>query len=104
LVKNTLEGVQSHFLFVWQIDIIITAGDWVPLPSMSAMIANHFKMRSNVRNYSLGGQGCACGVITVELAAQLLKVQSPSCVSAAGLGDPLHGFILRPATPSTALT
>jgi 3-ketoacyl-CoA synthase len=42
---------------------------------MSAMIAHRFKMRSNVKNYSLGGQGCACGIITVELAAQLLKVR-----------------------------
>jgi 3-ketoacyl-CoA synthase len=58
-----------------QVDIFITATDtYVPVPSMSAMIANRFKMRSDVRTYSLGGHACTSGIIAVELAQQLLKV------------------------------
>ncbi len=41
---------------------------------MSAMIANRFKMRSDVRTYSLAGHTCTSGIIVVELAQQLLKV------------------------------
>ena len=41
---------------------------------MSAMIANRFKMRSDVRTYSLAGHACASAIIVVELAQQLLKV------------------------------
>lgn len=58
-----------------QVDILIAATDtYVPVPSMSAMVANRFKMRGDLRNYSLGGQGCSSGIIAVELAQQLLKV------------------------------
>ena len=62
-----------------QVDILITTSNTVAmLPSMSAMIANHFRMRPDVQSYSLGGMGCASGVLCLELAQQLLKVcQSP---------------------------
>ncbi|CAL8470884.1 g10426 [Coccomyxa elongata] len=57
-----------------EVDILITATDsYVPVPSMSAMIANRFKMRSDVRTYSLAGHTCTSGIIVVELAQQLLK-------------------------------
>jgi len=45
-----------------------------PTPSLSAMIVNHFKMRSNTITYNLGGMGCSAGVIAVGLARELLQV------------------------------
>jgi 3-ketoacyl-CoA synthase len=64
----------SHLNVMLQVDIIITGcGGYVPLPSLSAMIAHRFQMRSDVRSYSLSAHGCATGVILIELAEQLLK-------------------------------
>ena len=49
------------------------------------MIANRFKMRSDVRTYSLGGHACTSAIIVVELAQQLLKVGSTFYLASAGL-------------------
>jgi hypothetical protein len=38
------------------------------------MIINHFRMRSDVDSYNLGGMGCSAGVIAVGLAQKLLRV------------------------------
>ena len=45
-----------------------------PTPSLSAMIINHFKMKSNIVSYNLGGMGCSAGVISISLAKELLQV------------------------------
>ena len=58
-----------------QVDIVITACTFTPVPSLSAMVASYFEMRSDVLHYSLGGQGCTSGIIEVELAAHLLRVR-----------------------------
>ena len=50
----------------------------VPVPSVSAMIAHKFGMRSDLTAYSLGGQGCAAGVMVLQLAQSLLKVRAPA--------------------------
>lgn len=54
---------------------MITACTFTPVPSLSAMVASYFEMRSDVLHYSLGGQGCTSGIIEVELAAHLLRVR-----------------------------
>ena len=61
-----------------QVDIVITACTFTPVPSLSAMVASYFGMRSDVLHYSLGGQGCTSGIIEVELAAHLLRVRAPA--------------------------
>ena len=43
--------------------------------SLSAMIVNHFKMRSDVLSYNLGGMGCSAGVIAIGLAEKMLQVK-----------------------------
>ena len=59
-----------------QIDILVTnCSLYCPTPSLSAMIVNHFKMRSNIVSYSLGGMGCSAGVIAIGLAKELLQVR-----------------------------
>lgn len=57
------------------------------------MIAHRFKMRSDVQSYSLAGQGCAFGIITIELATQLLKVASLTPQSVAAIGELQERFV-----------
>lgn len=45
-----------------------------PTPSLSAMVVNKYKMRTNVRSFNLAGMGCSAGVIAVDLAKDLLQV------------------------------
>ncbi|KAH9328356.1 hypothetical protein KI387_000464, partial [Taxus chinensis] len=47
-----------------------------PTPSLSAMIVNHHKMRGNILSFNLGGMGCSAGIISVDLARDLLQVHS----------------------------
>ena len=63
---------------VLQIDILITnCSLYCPTPSLSSLVVNHFKMRSNIISYSLGGMGCSAGVIAVGLAKELLQARMP---------------------------
>ena len=57
-----------------------------PTPSLSAMIINHFKMRSNVVSYNLSGMGCSAGVIAISLARELLQVCPALRLSLPGRG------------------
>ncbi|DBA99231.1 TPA: 3-ketoacyl-CoA synthase 11 [Trebouxia sp. C0006] len=52
--------------------LVVNCSLFNPTPSLSAMIVNHFKMRSNVISYNLAGMGCSAGVIAVGLAQRLL--------------------------------
>lgn len=54
--------------------LIVNCSLFNPTPSLSAMVVNKFKMRSNVMTYNLGGMGCSAGVISIGLAQQLLQV------------------------------
>jgi 3-ketoacyl-CoA synthase len=56
--------------------LITTCSLFNPTPSLSAMIVNHYKMRGNIKTYSLGGMGCSAGVIGVDLAKDLLQVHA----------------------------
>lgn len=62
-----------------EVDIlIVNCSLFNPTPSLSAMIVNHFKMRGNVKTYNLGGMGCSAGVISIDLARDLLQVHRNS--------------------------
>jgi 3-ketoacyl-CoA synthase len=37
------------------------------------MIVNHYKLRTNIKSYNLGGMGCSAGLISIDLAKDLLK-------------------------------
>ena len=54
--------------------VIVNCSLFSPSPSLSSMIVNHYRLRSSVRTYNLGGMGCSAGVIAVELARDLLQV------------------------------
>lgn len=58
-----------------QVDIlIVNCSLFNPTPSLSAMLVNHFKMKSSVVSYNLSGMGCSAGVIAISLARELLQV------------------------------
>ncbi|KAL3582507.1 hypothetical protein D5086_016839 [Populus alba] len=54
--------------------LIVNCSLFNPTPSLSAMIINHYKLRGNILSYNLGGMGCSAGLISIDLAKQLLQV------------------------------
>ncbi|KAJ8627146.1 hypothetical protein MRB53_020453 [Persea americana] len=58
--------------------LVVNSSLFNPMPSLSAMIVNRYKLRSNINSFNLGGMGCSAGVISVDLAKQLLQVQPRS--------------------------
>ncbi|KAL3506018.1 hypothetical protein ACH5RR_031400 [Cinchona calisaya] len=58
--------------------LVVNCSLFCPTPSLSAMIVNHYKFRGNILSYNLGGMGCSAGLISIDLAKQLLQVQPNS--------------------------
>jgi 3-ketoacyl-CoA synthase len=54
--------------------LIVNCSLFNPTPSLSAMIINKYKMRSDIKNYTLSGMGCSAGVVSIDLAKDLLQV------------------------------
>ncbi|KAL9304966.1 3-ketoacyl-CoA synthase 2 [Arabidopsis thaliana] len=54
--------------------LVVNCSLFNPTPSLSAMIVNKYKLRGNVLSYNLGGMGCSAGLISIDLAKQLLQV------------------------------
>ena len=55
--------------------LVVNCSLFNPTPSLSAMIINHFRMRSDVTSFNLAGMGCSAGVLAVQLAQKLLQTQ-----------------------------
>ncbi|KAL6980171.1 3-ketoacyl-CoA synthase 11 [Sarracenia purpurea var. burkii] len=58
--------------------LIVNCSLFNPTPSLSAMIVNHYKLRGNIVSYNLGGMGCSAGLISIDLAKDLLQVHPNS--------------------------
>ncbi|KAK9114919.1 hypothetical protein Syun_021716 [Stephania yunnanensis] len=58
--------------------LIVNCSMFSPTPSLSAMIVNKYKMRSNIRSYNLSGMGCSAGLISIDLARDLLQAHPNS--------------------------
>ncbi|GJN04389.1 hypothetical protein PR202_ga21936 [Eleusine coracana subsp. coracana] len=54
--------------------VVVNCSLFNPTPSHSAMIVNRYKLRKDVASYNLGGMGCSAGLISIDLAKQLLQV------------------------------
>nr|USE57162.1 3-ketoacyl-CoA synthase [Brassica juncea var. juncea]CAA71898.1 fatty acid elongation 1 [Brassica juncea] len=56
--------------------LVVNSSKFNPTPSLSAMVVNTFKLRSNIKSFNLGGMGCSAGVIAIaiDLAKDLLHV------------------------------
>lgn len=72
VVRNLLSsaGVKPHEIGI----LIVNCSLFNPTPSLSSMIVNKFKMRSDIQSYNLAGMGCSASVIAVDLARELLQV------------------------------
>ena len=53
--------------------LVVNCSLFCPTPSLAASIARRFGLRPDCRTYNLGGMGCSAGVISVDLAKQLLE-------------------------------
>ncbi|XP_048440232.1 3-ketoacyl-CoA synthase 11-like [Pyrus x bretschneideri] len=58
--------------------LVVNCSLFNPTPSLSSMVVNHYKLRGNVVSYNLGGMGCSAGLISIDLAKQLLQVHPNS--------------------------
>ncbi|PKA46780.1 3-ketoacyl-CoA synthase 11 [Apostasia shenzhenica] len=58
--------------------LVVNCSLFNPTPSLSAMIVNHYRLRGNIVSYNLGGMGCSAGLISIDLAKQLLQVHPNS--------------------------
>ncbi|XP_013717128.2 3-ketoacyl-CoA synthase 6-like [Brassica napus] len=58
--------------------LIVNFSLFSPTPSLSAMVINKYKLRSNIKSFNLSGIGCNAGLISVELARDLLQVHPNS--------------------------
>ncbi|XVE56058.1 hypothetical protein DITRI_Ditri03aG0206300 [Diplodiscus trichospermus] len=54
--------------------LVVNCSLFNPTPSLSAIIVIKYKLSGNIRSFNLGGMGCSAGVITVDLAKDLLQV------------------------------
>ncbi|XP_062227580.1 3-ketoacyl-CoA synthase 6-like [Phragmites australis] len=53
--------------------LVINCSGFNPTPALPDMIVNKYKMRSDIRNVHLSGMGCSAGLISIELAKNLLQ-------------------------------
>ncbi|CAN4116539.1 unnamed protein product [Withania somnifera] len=58
--------------------LVVNCSLFNPTPSLSSMIVNHYKLMGNVMSYNLVGMGCSAGLISIDLAKQLLQVNPNS--------------------------
>lgn len=54
--------------------LVVNCSLFNPTPSLSAMLVNKYKMRSSILTYNLSGMGCSAGLISIDLAKDLLQV------------------------------
>ncbi|CAI9772735.1 unnamed protein product [Fraxinus pennsylvanica] len=71
--------MQKTGIKVKDIDIlIVNCSLFSPTPSLSAMVVNKYKLRSNIKSYNLSGMGCSAGLISMDLARDLLQAHPNS--------------------------
>ncbi|XP_077230449.1 3-ketoacyl-CoA synthase 5-like [Tasmannia lanceolata] len=58
--------------------LVVNCSLFSPTPSLSAMVVNKYKMRSNIITYNLSGMGCSAGPISIDLARDLLQIHPNS--------------------------
>jgi 3-ketoacyl-CoA synthase len=58
--------------------LIVNCSLFSPTPSLSAMVVNKYKLRSNIMSFNLSGMGCSAGLISIDLARDLLQAHGNS--------------------------
>lgn len=73
IVEQALKKANCH---PKEIDVlIINCSLFSPTPSLCALVASKFEMRSDIKTYNLSGMGCSASLISVDLAKQLLQAK-----------------------------
>eukprot|EP00727_Mastigamoeba_balamuthi_P014177 m51a1_g9382 putative fatty acid elongase 3-ketoacyl- synthase (1146) ;mRNA; r:220687-225631 len=54
--------------------LIVNCTIFNPIPSIATMIINNYKLRSDIKSYNLGSMGCSAGIISIDLAKDLLHL------------------------------
>ncbi|XP_059316969.1 3-ketoacyl-CoA synthase 6-like [Lycium ferocissimum] len=54
--------------------LVLNCSLFSPTPSLSAMVINKYKLRSNIKSFNLSGMGCSAGVISIDLARDILQI------------------------------
>jgi len=74
IVEKALKKARVH---PKEIDVlVINCSLFSPTPSLCAMVASKFQMRSDICTYNLSGMGCSASLISIDLAKQLLQGRS----------------------------
>jgi hypothetical protein len=72
-----------------QIDfLIINCSLFSPTPSLCAMVAHRFQMRSDLMTFNLSGMGCSASLVSIDLAQRLLQQRPGSLAVSARLISP----------------
>nr|GEU92626.1 3-ketoacyl-CoA synthase 4-like [Tanacetum cinerariifolium] len=54
--------------------LVVNCSVFQPIPSLSSMIVNKYKLRGNIKTVNLGGMGCSAGLIGIDIAKDMLQV------------------------------
>jgi 3-ketoacyl-CoA synthase len=54
--------------------LVVNCSLFNPTPSLTAMVINKYRMRSDIKNYNLAGMGCSASVVSIDLVKDLLQV------------------------------
>ncbi|KAM0842541.1 hypothetical protein ACQ4PT_058299 [Festuca glaucescens] len=58
--------------------LVVNCSGFCPAPSLTAIIANRYWMRADVKTFNLSGMGCSAGSVGVDVAAGVLRAHSMS--------------------------
>ncbi|XP_052171253.1 3-ketoacyl-CoA synthase 1 [Diospyros lotus] len=58
--------------------LIVNCSLFCPTPSLASMIVNHYKLRPDIKSFNLSGMGCSAGLISIDLAKDLLQANPNS--------------------------
>ncbi|XP_039127810.1 3-ketoacyl-CoA synthase 6-like [Dioscorea cayenensis subsp. rotundata] len=69
-----LTSIHPHLIDI----LVINCSLFYPIPSLSSIIINHYNLRTDIRSFNLSGMGCSAGLISVDLARDVLQVHPNS--------------------------
>lgn len=70
-VRNVLSkaGVTPREIDV----LVVNVSMFAPVPSLASRIANHYKMREDIKVYNLSGMGCSASLISINAVQSIFK-------------------------------